>query len=401
MERLYVGGKSLAQTLVIVPSVEAVLCGTGVGLTRKFISGVEMMAERWRGNVHVLLRPADRPSDNLDVIELPIDDLPFELTVASFDTSAAQAALSKASVALLTLDFHQTKLSSLCRRFDVPCAYISEHSFKTRLQMAAIETRGLRRARRCAWELQQEMRFRRALAMADAVQCNGVPTYQAYSSLTPSPLLYFDTRTRSADLATENDIRNRSRDRRASGLLRLGFSGRLIKIKGVDQLPLVARHLRELGRPFELTIAGAGAREQAIRDAVAAFGLNDVVRFDGNLDFQNELMPLMRSKIDLFVSCHPQGDPSCTYLETMACGVPVAGYANEAFAGLVVQSGSGWSSPLNEPAQLAQLIASLTDDEIDRHSFASLAFARNHTFDIEHGRRTEHLNELVRARPSR
>ena len=52
---------------------------------------------------------------------------------------------------------------------------------------------------------------------------------------------------------------------------------------------------------------------------------------------------------------------------------------------------------MNRPDKLASVIASLTDDEIGHHSFASLAFAEQHTFEHAFTKRTEHLKSLVRA----
>src|SRR6202012_4588470 len=105
------------------------------------------------------------------------------------------------------------------------------------------------------------------------------------------------------------------------------------------------------------------------------------VGMPGMLDFTKELLPFVKEKVDAFVCCHRQGHPSCTYLETMSCGVPIVGYANDAFAGLVDRSNAGWASPINHPRALAARIAQLAArrEEICEHALRSLAFARNHT----------------------
>ena len=122
--------------------------------------------------------------------------------------------------------------------------------------------------------------------------------------------------------------------------------------------------------------------------------------FAGRLDFEKELLPfiLWQSDVDVFVCCHRQGDPSCTYLETMSCGVPIVGYANEAFAGFVARSGAGWTSPLNRPRALAAKIAQLAahPEDIREHAFRSLAFAREHTFEETFAARIAHLRLLAR-----
>ena len=62
---------------------------------------------------------------------------------------------------------------------------------------------------------------------------------------------------------------------------------------------------------------------RAMRMAFSRYELWGEVQFRGNLDFKHRLVPLLQNEIDLFVCPHVQGDPSCTYLETMACGVPL------------------------------------------------------------------------------
>jgi glycosyltransferase involved in cell wall biosynthesis len=77
----------------------------------------------------------------------------------------------------------------------------------------------------------------------------------------------------------------------------------------------------------------------------------------------------------------------------MSCGVPIAGYANEAFAGLVRHSGCGWAVPMNHAEALADRIAEIrsTPESLLSMSLASLAFARTHTFDQTFSRRVSHL----------
>jgi glycosyltransferase involved in cell wall biosynthesis len=344
------------------------------------------------------MQPSTIQTDNLDVVTAPVDQFPFELIIAPYSSPVTYGVLRSADVALLSLDYHQTHLSRACRRLRVPCAYVTEYSLRTRIQIAKTERlRPDRLARRALWEIRQEIVNRKAVSIADAVFCNGTPTYRAYSRINSFPLLFFDTRTRASDLATESLIRSRSAAHRTTGKLRLAFSGRLIAMKGVDHLVQVARELRDLGRPFTLTVCGAGASEQSMRDYVAAHHLDQLVHFSGNLDFRTELLPFLKNEVDVFVSCHRQGDPSCTYLETMACGVPIAGYGNEAFSGLFEASGCGWISAIDRPKQLASLIASLSADEIERHSIASLQFASEHTFEREFARRSHRLHCLLDA----
>jgi colanic acid/amylovoran biosynthesis glycosyltransferase len=113
----------------------------------------------------------------------------------------------------------------------------------------------------------------------------------------------------------------------------------------------------------------------------------------GVLDFKNELVPFTQKNTDLFVCCHRQGDPSCTYLETMSCGVPIVGYDNQAFLGVAAESKTGWPVPMNRPEQMAQKIVELdrNREEVARSARISLGFARAHTFEKTFKRRMAHL----------
>jgi len=107
----------------------------------------------------------------------------------------------------------------------------------------------------------------------------------------------------------------------------------LIKMKGADQLLEVARKLKQLKVKFEMFISGAGELEEMMHQQIVVNQFNDCVKMLGVPDFKTNFIPFVKQNIDLFVSCHPQGDHSCTYIETISAGVPIVGYANEAFLG--------------------------------------------------------------------
>jgi glycosyltransferase involved in cell wall biosynthesis len=82
----------------------------------------------------------------------------------------------------------------------------------------------------------------------------------------------------------------------------------------------------------------------------------------------------------------------------MSCGVPIVGYANAAFTGVVEHSGVGWVTPMNDPKMLAQQIQKLHLDrqQIVEHATRSLQFAMNHSFDQTFTRRVDHLLKLAK-----
>jgi glycosyltransferase involved in cell wall biosynthesis len=372
-------------------------------LTRKFLEGVMEHARHWPGSISVWIERAARPDSNLDHVEVHPTDVPFDLGWIE-PTDGAQRfarAIESADLVLAALVDKHVVLAELCRAAHTPLVYISEYSVKTREQIVRAETRNpLLRWRRIGYARRMEKRYRQAVAMAAGVQCNGLPTYNAYRSLSERAFLYFDTRVRADQLVDHESLERRLSDMQRNKTIRLAFSGRLIAMKGADHLPLVARELARLNVPFTLDICGGGNLVTRVREDIAQFGLANCVRMRGVLDFERELLPLVSREVDLFVCCHRQGDPSCTYLETYSCGVPIVGYDNEAFAGLASVSnvgGPAWVTPLDDPITLARRIADLTQrrDEIAAASHNAVNFAIQHTFEHTMRNRVQHMIECM------
>jgi colanic acid/amylovoran biosynthesis glycosyltransferase len=285
------------------------------------------------------------------------------------------------------------------RRTVQPCEfYVSEYTLKTRLQIVDEAKKPLIRS---AWsklrQVQQELAQRKAIRNSAGIQSNGLPTYDAYHHLNESPHLYFDGRVEESMLATEEAIDRRFAEMKTGGKIRLLFSGRLDPMKGVRDLPIVAQHLVEMRVPFQMSICGGGELKDELHAHIKAAHLEEHVSLDGILDFKSHLVPYVTRAVDLFVCCHRQGDPSCTYLETMSCGVPVAGYANEALLSLARHSGAGWASPVGNPLSLARLIGWLWNnpEALRQQSIRSLEFARDHSFEKTFKRRISHLEQIA------
>ena len=390
--------------LVILPNLQAARAPGGrFVLTRKFLDGNLEYLKSWDGPLSVVMEEIPEATNNLDNIEVHPSELPFRLELVDYDQIGDSPCFRDGDLVFAGVGHRTNHLSRACRERGKRCVYITEYTLKTRLQGMNASTRNpLVRLRRSLWQYSQEREQRAAIALADGVQCNGTPTFEAYRDINPSPFLFFDTRVGEEMLAPERDRAARHARCLAGEPLRLVFSGRLIPMKGADHLVPVARELKRLGVPFELSICGGGEQQEEIRQAIDREGLGDSVRLLGVLDFKSELVPFVTREADLFVCCHRQGDPSCTYLETMSCGVPIAGYDNEAFEGIVATSGVGWSTPMDRPETLARKIAELHEDRpaIVEAGKRSLDFARQHTFEKTFGRRIEHLKGIVSGVPA-
>lgn len=388
------------KTLVIAPSIRAGLSTNGkVRLTEKFISGMSMTTTQWDGPVELLIEPDDAThSGNLDDVWVDQGELPFRVTVAEFSSAEARGVVTRASLLQGGPDHRLNHMAGWCTELGTKYVVVTEYTLRTRWQI--IDADGLNPViawRRKLWAWRQERANVAAVKAAAAVQCNGTPTFDAYHHLNRHALLYFDSRVVDDMLPAKPRLAKRTTPWSASDPMRLAFSGRLNRMKGADHLPTLALALRALGVPFTLDIYGDGPLVPEMRETIKRHGLEGTVRLNGVLDFASELMPTVRDTVDVFVCCHRQGDPSCTYLETFACGVPIVGYANEAFEGLLRRCPAGECVAMNDVSALAATIQRLArePERVSEMARIGLDFARNHTFENEFRHRIEHMKRLL------
>ncbi|VXD23480.1 Glycosyl transferase group 1 [Planktothrix serta PCC 8927] len=370
-------------------------------ITQKFIDGVFEYQKYWPGSIVVLIEEDEGLNKNLDNRLINVDELPFDIEIINFDSIPERQELHENSVFLSSTSFRHNQISKVCKSHNIPCIYITEYSLKTRMQIINATTQNpILRLRRYVWQILQEFKQRKAIAIANGVQCNGVPTYKAYQKITPNPCLYFDTRITEDMIVSPANLATRTDQCLEKKPLRLLFSGRLIKMKGADHLILVAENLKKLGVKFEMFICGDGELKETMQQQIELRGLSDSIKMLGVLEFKTELVPFVQKNVDLFICCHRQGDPSCTYLETMSCGVPIVGYDNEAFVGVVHHSQAGWFVKMNRPDLLAGKIAELNQNReaIVAESYQSLEFAKQHTFEKTFQRRIAHIQEIAAIR---
>lgn len=276
----------------------------------------------------------------------------------------------------------------------VPVVFVVEYTIGTRLRIVALDReRGLlRKGWSALWNLRMELRRRAAFRRAAGVQCNGYPAFDAYAGLNARTMLYLDGRMRAQMMATAPEMEAKVAYR---GPLRLVHSGRLEPMKGAQDLVPVARALLAAGVDFTLDVFGAGALKAELR--AGAEDLGGRVRLHDPVDFETVLVPWMRTNADLFLSCHRQADPSCTYLESLGCGVPVLGYANEMWSRMAAESGGGWTAPLADRRALSDQITVLSKNraELSRAAKDGLSFAQAHCFEKEFSRRMAHFAKCM------
>ena len=392
--------------LILITSLNVqVKNSSRISLTQKFLDGVIEYQKYWSGPIVVIMEATDEKSNNLDNIEISISELPFELKIIDLEKIDKQYFTEELpvenSIVLSCPDHRLHKISKVCHFLNIPCVQVTEYSLKTRIQITQATTKNpLLIMRRVFWQYNQEKKQKKAIQIAEGVQCNGLPTYNEYKEINSNTLLYFDTRVKDSLLATDSEIEDRLNRHinQKEKKLNLLFSGRLIKMKGVSNLIKVAKELKKLGVNFELFICGDGDQKAQMEKETKLYSLEKQVTFMGVLDFESELVPFVKKNIDLFICCHPQGDPSCTYLETMSCGVPIIGYDNEAFKGLVDYSQAGWLTKMNDPKKMAHKVMEISNDyeSLKIMSFKSLHFARENSFEKTFSNRIIHLQKFLK-----
>lgn len=366
--------------LVVISSVACIFEDDTVWIDDKLHSGLLRYLEEWGGPLVLLTPLADIAGPYATAhprAKLPYAIVPFDLA-----DQAVSSALSNAGVVLASADDHRQL--SVWRCTARPVIYVIEYTLGTRIQQIRVSRSSfLRKAKSLVWTMLQERHVRRALHEGAAMQCNGTPTFAAYGRLNPDSLLYFDTRMSARMMITEDALSRKLHALKAANPLRLAYSGRLETIKGAHHLVTIARALRTRNVRFTFDIYGTGSLFAEMDREIQEAGLEEQVRLHGAVDFADELVPRLCQAIDLFVCCHLQDDPSCTYLETLGCGVPIAGYRNLALEGVLGLGAVGAITGARTAASMASLIVEL---DADRARLASLMrtatqVGRDHSFE--------------------
>ncbi len=370
----------MSRTLCVVSPGRLAVAGDGrVQVDPKTAAGMEQYAASWPGEVHFVARrgPLDARSQPF---EWPRpEDLPFAVSVVD-DVEQAVRAVAPA-VVLAPLELDNAPLLALPGR----CVLVCDYPLRVRWDNVRLDPRlgAVDRLRTAAGLTRRAAVLRRMIRRADGLQCNGPDTYDTYSRHSPNPLLYLDTRVTSDDVATA--VRTPPGD---DPVLRLAFSGRWIEQKGVLDAVAVTERLHADGVRVHLTLLGGGPLEDRLRALD-----HPAVSVVGRLDFAEEWVLFVRDEVDVMVLPHPQGDSASTFLESMSCGTPVAGYDNRYWRSLHATSRGGWTTPVSDTGALVSRLAALAEDrdEVARTRRAGLDFAAEHSFDLEFGRRIDHL----------
>lgn len=370
--------------------------GGELKLDTKFVDGMFTHVRDWGGPITCILWRTDQDIPFGKVY--PRSDLPFELIILDQKEPLPEYVLEGVSVAMLSADLPDIGfLARQVRRAKLPFVVAIEYTLATRLRILWLDGRGspLRRLRSAIWLLSHERKAQKAMRCADGVQFNGFPARDSYSKLNSNNLLYLDNRMSPSMFISALELSEKEDRLRQGAPLRLIHSGRLEYLKGSQDLPQLMGLLREKGINATLDVFGAGSLSGKLRTEFAPYG--ESVKMHEPVDFETELVPINRTKADIFISCHRQQDPSCSYLEAMGCGLAVAGYANQMWSGLQGASRAGGIAPLADIPALAKIIAHWDKDRETLTSTCAdgVEFARQHSFPTEFKKRMDHIRSAA------
>lgn len=160
---------------------------------------------------------------------------------------------------------------------------------------------------------------------------------------------------------------------RRQGPVRLGFSGRVVRQKGLD-VALRALALLPATPAWELHVAGDGPARPELEATARALGLAERIKFLG-WKSRTELAEILRD-MDAFVfASRDEGMPNAV-LEAMASGLPVAATRIAGNEELVLDAVTGFLTPPESPGDLALALGTLIGSENVRQTMGAAARAR-------------------------
>jgi colanic acid/amylovoran biosynthesis glycosyltransferase len=386
-----------ADMLVVIPGVPIGRDSGRLFIDIKALEGLRMYAALWPGPVRCVFREGDVQAMNYGKWCSP-SELPFEVICVSPGARADDLAIYLRDAAVVSACADNHLDLGFVDIQGARIVYTIEYTFQTRLAIARLEGGSLiGKAKGMIWSALTELKRRRAMRLAAAIQANGMPAFHSFRSAQRNDLLFFDTRLTAQLYIGKADGDEKADRLAARNPLRVAFSGRLDPMKGADHLiPVIAYLHGNLDCRVQFEIFGDGSLRESILLQIAQSNLQPWVKLHGPVDFAGELVPHLKESVDVFLCCHRQADPSCTYLETLGCGVPIVGYLNDAFKGVLELGGCGIGVPMDDVRGAAEAIKRL---HLDRQLLGELtrgavAVAGNHLFEDEFRTRVNHLREV-------
>lgn len=362
---------------------------------RKFHSGMGAFVETL-GEPILSVHPEAPPDyTTMDAIEVPVSQLSYR--VMPLKTHRSTRTLLPIEMVRLREEIARSKLmygaslgsARLARSLRVPYIMVVECDLWTQIILETSTT--LNPFRKAARAFRRVVNYvgRTVPDMLGAysVHCNGYPVYDEARWFNANRLLYLDSRTFADQVISAERLRQRLASREGRPI-RLLFSGRYEPMKGASDAVRVALECGNRGLAVEMHCFGQGSLYSEMT-RLASLARDPVhIQIHDSIPYP-ELIRVSQT-FDLFVCCHIQSDPSCTYLESFGAGLPIVGYANRMWRRLSEESGVGGYSKIGQPGAVAENIQTLCSDPQAFNDMSERArrFAADHCFEQEFRLRT-------------
>ncbi len=363
---------------------------------RKFHVGMLTYA-RTIGSPLVTIHPENEGEPIMDPVQIPVADLPYRVMTIKLGGDGRPL---PAEIPRLHEVISRCKLvygggfgaQAIASHAGIPYIPVMEYDLGTQLTVATADAKNpIRRGLRLARTTWNYLKLISVLRGAHSLHCNGYPVYDASQRYNANSLLYLDSRMSEEMVIPRDMLEARLLERK--GPLKLLFSGRYERMKGTDDAVQVAVECLRRGMDIVMHFYGQGSLKAAMERTATQFPgkivIHDAVPY-------TELVHLSR-EFDLFVCCHIQSDPSCTYLESFGAGLPIVGYANRMWRRLQDASGAGRASPMGRPEAVADDVSALAADPASLAAMSRKAreFALAHCHEREFAKRTDALNQAI------
>ncbi len=221
---------------------------------------------------------------------------------------------------------------------------------------------------------QTEAALRARLRQARAVLTCNRANVEYFQTLAPADVLArMHLLTHGIDLAQFQPA-SRPKGKTEPAILAVGG---FAPAKGHRHLIEACRLLAREGRRFRCLLAGTGSLEEAVRRQVHEAGLDERVRFLGQVP--HERLPALYGESDLFVMPSVIGPAGSrdglpnVLLEAMACGLPSVGSDIASIPEVIIEGKTGLLVAPGDPEALAAAIGRLLSDEGLRLSLGEAA----------------------------
>jgi glycosyltransferase involved in cell wall biosynthesis len=375
----------------------------GFLVDRKFHLGMQAYVSQIKEPI-LSVHPETNPGElMMDPVNIPFEQLGYRVMTLKTDHASRPLAgeLDRLREQILQCRLvYGNALGSikLARELGVPYILLLECDLRTQITINISQVshvvRKLVRAARCILNyVAEEIPDMRA---AYSLHCNGYPVFDESGKFNSNRLLYLDSRM-SVDMVIPEEQLKARLSSRTGRPLRLLFSGRYEPLKGAVDAVRVAIECLTRGLDIEMHCYGQGSLYSEMKRLAAGYSrihVYDAIPFP-------ELVERSRS-FDLFICCHIQSDPSCTYLESFGAALPIIGYSNRMWHRLNDESGVGFRSPIGRPREVADHVQILASnfELLEKMSMQARHFALEHTFEREFAKRIEAMNTTLQALPA-